>query len=153
MPNEPPEPSSSKRPTLFLSYAHADEVPARRLAAALEQAGYTVWWDAMIEGGTAYAKSIAAALEAADAVIVLWSAASVDSDWVRDEAAQARDRHRLIPLALDQTPPPLVFRQYQVIKMRSWRGSRRSPQFEAIERAIAQACGQQPPSPRIVPRG
>ena len=153
MPNEPPEPSSSKRATLFLSYAHADEVPARRLAAALEQAGYTVWWDAMIEGGTAYAKSIAAALEAADAVIVLWSAASVESDWVRDEAAQARDRHRLIPLSLDRTPPPLGFRQYQVIKIRNWRGSRRSAQFEAIERAISKACGQQPPPLRAAPRG
>ena len=76
-------------------------MPMRRRPAASQrrstQAGYTVWWDAMIEGGAAYAKSIGSALEAADAVIVMWSAASVESDWVRDEAAQARDRHRLIP--------------------------------------------------------
>lgn len=141
MPNEPSEPSTAKGATLFLSYSHADEAKAQRLAAALEQAGHTVWWDRLIEGGTAYAKSIGSALEAADAVIVLWSANSVDSDWVRDEAAQGRERHCLIPISLDGTRPPLGFRQYQVIKLRNWRGRRDTPQFEAVERAIAQCSG------------
>ena len=38
-------------PTLFLSYAHEDQVEAEQLAAALQRTGYTVWWDALIEGG------------------------------------------------------------------------------------------------------
>ena len=42
---------SVKRATLFLSYARADEASARLVAKALENAGYTVWWDALIEGG------------------------------------------------------------------------------------------------------
>ncbi|HEU0310274.1 MAG TPA: TIR domain-containing protein [Sphingomicrobium sp.] len=149
MPNEPPEPSTAKGATLFLSYAHSDEVQARRIAAALEEAGYTVWWDALIEGGAAYAKSIGAALEAADAVIVLWSKASVESDWVRDEAAQARDRQRLIPLSIDGTRPPLGFGQYQVIKLRHWRGRCDTPEFVALERAIATARGAPVPLPRV----
>jgi hypothetical protein len=108
MPEPTPDQPSAKRLTLFLSYAHADEARAWRLAKALEEAGYNVWWDALIEGGTAYAKSINQALESADVILVLWSAASVDSDWVKDEAALGRDRHRLVPLALDrvhQFPP------------------------------------------------
>lgn len=146
MPNEPSEPSNIKRATLFLSYSHADDSKARRIASALEEAGYTVWWDALIEGGAVYAKSIGSALEAADAVIVMWSASSVESDWVRDEAAQGRDRQRLIPISLDGTRPPLGFRQYQVIKFRSWHGRRDSPQFEALERAISTCSGSaQPP--------
>ena len=63
-----PEPSSAKRLTLFLSYAHADEARARRLKGALEEAGYNVWWDALIEGGTAYAKTINHALETAEVI-------------------------------------------------------------------------------------
>ena len=126
MPNEPSEPSDSKRATLFLSYSHADDAKARRIATLLEEAGYTVWWDALIEGGAAYARSIGSALETADAVIVMWSAHSVESDWVRDEAAQGRDRQCLIPISLDGARPPLGFRQYQVIKFRSWRGRRDS---------------------------
>ena len=97
MSNEPSEPSNTRRATLFLSYSHVDDAKARRIASALEEAGYTVWWDALIEGGAVYAKSIGSALESADAVIVMWSASSVESDWVRDEAAQGRDRQRLIP--------------------------------------------------------
>jgi TolB-like protein/Flp pilus assembly protein TadD len=151
MPEQLTEPSNEKRLTLFLSYAHADEARARRLAKALEAAGYNVWWDALIEGGTAYAKTINHALETADAIIVLWSAASVESDWVRDEAALGRDRQRLVPLSLDKVRPPLGFRQYQFINFRGWRGRRDAPEFIALERAIAAAAGHSAPRREIRP--
>jgi hypothetical protein len=153
MPNEPSEPSNAKRATLFLSYSHVDDAKARRIASVLEEAGYIVWWDALIEGGAAYAKSIGSALESADAVIVMWSATSVESDWVRDEAAQGRDRHCLIPISLDGARPPLGFGQYQVIKFRNWRGRRDSPQFQALERAISASCGAPSPPHRFRQKG
>jgi TolB-like protein/Tfp pilus assembly protein PilF len=128
--------------TLFLSYAHADEAKAKRLATALQHAGYIVWWDAMIEGGAAFSKSIAEALDSSDAVLVLWSAHSIESDWVRDEAAQGRERHRLVPLSLDGSHPPLGFRQYQMINLSHWHGRRASPEFRSVERAIASVLGQ-----------
>ena len=65
--------SEASKPTIFLSYAHADAKRAQQLAAALNARGYTVWWDTLIEGGASFAKSIREALEAADAVVVLWS--------------------------------------------------------------------------------
>lgn len=136
--------NDERRPTIFLSYAHADKTRAQRLAAALEEAGYTVWWDALIEGGSRFASSIDEALEAADAVIVLWSKNSIESDWVRDEATQARDRRRLVPVSLDNCRPPMGFRQYQLIDMTRWHGRTDSPQFDAIRRAIATAAGHTP---------
>ncbi|HEX6661678.1 MAG TPA: TIR domain-containing protein [Sphingomicrobium sp.] len=137
------QPSTPDNPvTLFLSYARVDEAQARRLASVLQHAGYVVWWDAMIEGGAAFSKSIADALDAADAVLVLWSAHSIESDWVRDEASQGRERHRLVPLSIDGSQPPLGFRQYQVIDLSHWHGRRASPEFRAIERAIATVRGQ-----------
>lgn len=145
MPIEPQEPSTDKPATLFLSYAHADEAKARRIAEALRQAGYEVWWDELIEGGAVYARSINAALQTADVVIVLWSATSVESDWVRDEAARGRDRQRLVPLKIDGTRPPLGFGQYQAINFRNWRGRRDSREFVALQRAIATALGQEVP--------
>jgi TolB-like protein/tetratricopeptide (TPR) repeat protein len=138
--------TASQAVALFLSYARVDEPSARRIAAALEHAGYTVWWDALIEGGAAFGRSIAQALESADAVLVIWSRTSVESDWVKDEAAHGRDRRRLIPLSLDGTLPPLGFRQYQVIDLSHWHGRRNSPQFMAVERAIAAAIGNEPAS-------
>jgi TolB-like protein/Tfp pilus assembly protein PilF len=137
---------AAKSATLFLSYARADESAARRLAAALEHVGYTIWWDALIEGGAAFAQSISDALDRADAVLVLWSKRSVESDWVKDEAAQGRERHRLIPLTLDGTLPPLGFRQYQVIDLSQWHGRRNSPQFAAVERAIAATTATSAPA-------
>lgn len=131
------------QPTIFLSYAHGDQAQAQRLAGALQRAGYTVWWDALIEGGSRYARSINEALEKADAVLVLWSKTSIESDWVRDEAAQGRDRHRLVPLSLDGTLPPLGFRQIQMIDLSHWRGRADAPQFKAIQRAIDMAMGQE----------
>lgn len=137
-------PSDSGQATVFLSYAHGDQAQAQRLARVLERAGYTVWWDALIEGGTRYAQTIDDALQAADAVLVLWSKKSVESDWVRDEAAQGRDRHRLVPLSLDGTLPPLGFRQIQMIDLSAWHGRPGAPQLKAVERAIATAIGQDP---------
>src|SRR5215204_4052683 len=144
MSNQAPEPSNAEPVTLFLSYAHGDKAQARKIAQALEHAGYTVWWDALIEGGAAYSRSISSALETADAIIVLWSATAVESDWVRDEAAKGRERQRLIPLSLDGARPPLGFGQYQVIDFRNWRGSQDSKEFDQLERAIAAAVGKQP---------
>ena len=149
MPIEPPEPSPSKPVTLFLSYSHSDEAKARRISSALRQVGYEVWWDELIEGGAVYARSISTALQTADVVIVLWSAAAVESDWVRDEAAQGRDRQRLVPLRIDGTRPPLGFGQYQAINFKNWRGRRDSREFVALQRAIATALGQEiPAAPR-----
>lgn len=132
---------SSNAPAVFLSYAHADQAKAQRLATALVRHGFVVWWDGLIEGGAQFAKSIREALEAADAIVVLWSKNSIESDWVCDEAAQGRDRRRLVPLSLDGSLPPLGFRQYQTIDLRGWRGRADAPQIEAIRRAIAGALG------------
>ena len=129
--------------TIFLSYAHADKAKAQRIASALEKSGYTVWWDALIEGGSRFAKSIDDALDKADAVVVLWSKNSIESDWVKDEASHARDRQRLVPISLDGSHPPLGFRQYQMIDLSQWRGKAEAPQMEAVRRAIATAVGQQ----------
>lgn len=134
--------SEPSQPVVFLSYAHEDQVKAQRLAAALAGRGYTLWWDGLIEGGAQFAKSIREALEAADVVIVLWSATSIESDWVCDEAAQGRDRRRLVPLSLDESLPPLGFRQYQTIDLAAWRGKANAPQILAIDRAIAAVSGQ-----------
>jgi TolB-like protein/Tfp pilus assembly protein PilF len=136
--------SGDSRPTIFLSYAHADAKRAQALAGALAERGYTVWWDDKIEGGASFARSIREALEAADAVIVLWSRTSVESDWVADEAAQGRDRKRLVPLSIDGSPPPLGFRQYQTIDLSGRTTKPSAAQVDRIDRAIRAAIGQAP---------
>lgn len=93
--------------SVFLSYDRDDSSAARSVAKSLEKSGYIVWWDQRIQGGAEFSKEIEQALAEADAVVVLWSRESVQSLWVRDEAASGRDRGRLVPLSLDGTDPPL----------------------------------------------
>lgn len=106
---------------VFLSYDRDDTSRARHFARALEQAGHNVWWDLHVRGGAQFGKVIEEALKAADAVVVLWSKHSVESAWVKDEAAAGRDSGRLVPVTIDGTQPPLGFRQFQTIDLSRWK--------------------------------
>ena len=117
--------------SLFLSYSRDDVGRIAQLAAALEVDGHKVWWDRHISGGQEYAPAIEEALESADVVIVCWTAKSIQSAWVRDEAGSGRDRGRLVPVTLDGCQPPLGFRQYQTVDLSRWNGK---PQADALER-------------------
>ena len=131
--------------SVFLSYAHADARSATPVAVALEKAGHSVWWDRHLRGGNQFSKEIEQALDAADVVVVLWSATSVESAWVRDEATAGRDSGRLIPTSLDGTDPPLGFRQYQTIDLSRRAGSGRPAKLAALIAAIEAVAGA--PSP------
>lgn len=128
-------------PALFLSYARNDLERIRPLAAALERAGHQVWWDRHIAGGQEFSGAIEQALADADAVIVCWSANSVGSAWVRDEAAAGRDSGRLVPATLDGSQPPLGFRQYQTIDLSGWNGRARSRALDPLKTAVDRVAG------------
>ena len=125
---------------VFLSYDREDLGKARPIAATLEKAGHSVWWDRHIKGGAQYSKEIDRALKSADAVVVLWSEHAVESAWVRDEAAAGRDSGRLVPATLDATEPPLGFRQYQTIDLSRSRGGK-TPQLNALLDAVESLAG------------
>lgn len=127
---------------LFLSYSRKDAVRARRFSDWLERQGHDVWRDDDdISGGASFSDEIEKALTECDAVIVLWSAASVQSAWVRDEAGFGRDKGKLIPFSLDGAEPPLGFRQFQSIALSRWKGHREPPDAERIKNAIAKIAG------------
>ena len=121
---------------IFLSYARDDEVFARTLARALESAGHEVWWDRRIDSGEEFAAEIEAALERADVVLVAWSAHSVKSAWVRDEASAGRDDGRLLPVSIDGWRPPMGFRQYQTLELPGWKGGSRDARTAELLKAV-----------------
>lgn len=131
---------------VFLSYDRRDADKAAVVVAALERGGHQVWWDRHIKGGRRFEAEIEQALGAADAVVVLWSANSVQSDWVKDEAASGRDRGRLVPATLDGTSPPLGFRQYHTLDLTTLRPSDLAV---VLDDAIATAMGSVLPERRV----
>lgn len=121
---------------IFLSYSRDDRVRVERLAVALMQAGYSVWWDRNLTGGERFQSEIQTELSAARAVIVIWTRASVNSHWVADEAGEGRDTGRLVPITLDGTVPPLGFRQFQGLDFSGWK-SVDDPVFADLRAALA----------------
>lgn len=119
--------------TVFLSYDHDDAERAAPIAAAFEKAGHSVWWDRHIHGGAQYNDEIEAAVEEADAVVVLWSERSVRSTWVRDEAAEGRDQNKLVPVLIDAVKPPMGFRQFQAIDCTR---SNRTPSGSSLQQIL-----------------
>src|ERR1700741_1150040 len=140
---------------LFLSYTRKDETKARRFTAWLEHEGHDVWRDEDdIRGGASFSSEIENALKECDAVLVLWSANSIKSDWVRDEAGYGRDAGKLIPFSLDGTEPPIGFRQFQAIGLSRWEGHGEPPGEDRIRSAITRIAElpETAPALRPVPR-
>jgi TolB-like protein/tetratricopeptide (TPR) repeat protein len=121
---------------IFVSYARADRERVAPVVAALEALGRRVWWDSHLAGGSAYAREIEDALRSADAVVVVWSQTSARSDWVRDEATVGLELARLVPIRLDDAPPPLGFGQFHTINFSRWNGQADAPEVTQLIRAV-----------------
>ncbi|MEO1199296.1 MAG: SUMF1/EgtB/PvdO family nonheme iron enzyme [Pseudomonadota bacterium] len=98
---------------VFISYSRQDQNSAEALAATLEAQGLNVFWDGHLVAGERWDERIDETLNAAKAVVVLWSDTSVRSRWVKDEASVGVDKGNLVPIALAGTIPPLGYRQIQ----------------------------------------
>jgi hypothetical protein len=83
---------------IFISYSKKQPQPTRDLAAYLESEGYSVWWDTNLTSGETFREVIDRELDAAKAVIVIWTAHSVTAAWVISEAQHAYYDRKLIPL-------------------------------------------------------
>jgi hypothetical protein len=92
--------------------------------------------------GTSYDKVIENALMNARAVIVAWSNTSVDSDWVRAEAAFALKRSKLLPIRLDDASPPLRFTHIHSINFSQWDGSSGDQAWQKLFADLAEMIGR-----------
>src|SRR5215475_3925717 len=86
---------------VFISYAKADRPLALKLAAMLEAEGWRTWWDTSLAIGDDFRNEIMTELGRARAVVVIWTDASIKSDWVRSEAGRAQADRKLIPVKLE----------------------------------------------------
>jgi hypothetical protein len=121
---------------VFLSYARSDSATADRIARALGKQGWSVWFDRELPAHCAYADVIATELEAAPAVLVLWSRASVESEWVRSEANRARELHKLVQAHVGEVRLPMPFDQIQCADLSNWRGAITHAGWQQISRSI-----------------
>ncbi len=136
---------------VFVSYAREDQSRAEQIARGLGAMGLDVFWDTEIPPGQTWSDYIEGKLDASRVVIVLWSAHSTKSQWVREEARMGRDKSKLIPAMLDNSPPPLGFGEVQAANLANWNGDPNHPDWTRFANAVfASARGRDvvPPRPQ-----
>ena len=126
---------------IFVSYARATEREARKIADALRHVGYDVWRDNELPAHRAYSEVIEERIKSAKAVLVLWSAEAVKSQWVRAEADAARELGTLVQATVDGSVPPMPFNQIQCADLAQWAGDTTSEGWRKVEGSIATLLG------------
>lgn len=106
---------------VFLSYSKSDRSLAQSVVQELESLGFSVWWDDRLTPNESWDKLIEDEIEDAKVVVVLWTTASIRSDWVRTEATYGKDNRKLIQARCEEISPPLAFTLLQRAELGGWR--------------------------------
>ena len=134
---------------IFFSYARPDKDRIEPLVRLLQQQGWSVWWDVKITPGKRWSSVLEKELGEAKCVVVVWSAHSVESDWVLTEAEDAKSRQILVPVLIDDVRIPLEFRRIETASLLDWDGTSLNHEIESLLAAISETIGGAPPNPPV----
>lgn len=126
---------------VLISYARRDRGVAARLAARLAERGLKAVWDISELPEGALLSAARHRANAAPAVVALWSAASVKSDWVRNEAEAAAQRDVLVSAAIDGAQAPVASGR-PIIDLSGWSAGGAEPSLDVLISAIADAASR-----------
>src|SRR5215510_8557441 len=112
--------------TVFLSYARKDLERIEPILKAFEARGWGMWVDRIqLRTGDEWQEKIPRAIANAYCVVVVWSKDSVESEWVKKEAALALEKVgkglRFFPVQIDQgIKIPEEFRKWHAADLTTW---------------------------------
>ena len=87
---------------IFISYSHKDKEYVHKLARALEHRGFDAWYDDEIDYGSRWEQEIEDHLRNCDAVILVASTESNNSEWVENEIHFAKSKRKpIFPLLIE----------------------------------------------------
>ncbi len=121
---------------VFVSYSRSDRDLVKPLIAEIEAQGWSVWWDPAIAPGQEFDRAISDELARASAVLVVWTARSVESRWVRGEARDGAERGILVPVRLGSVVLPIDLRAIHTIDLPQGKEAVNSPAFREVVQAL-----------------
>lgn len=92
---------------IFISWSRLDDERVKPIADRLASLGYSVWWER--RAGKSFAADAERELEAARAVLTIWSHNARNSTWVYAEASYGLEKDKLLQLRLDHAALPAPF--------------------------------------------
>jgi hypothetical protein len=105
---------------IYISYSKSDRHAAKAIVGAIRQAGLNAFDESDLQLDVDLEHHIARAVDTAQCVIILWSKAAAESEWLQFEiqrALQAWASGRLVLATLDETPLPVGLRDLSPIQI------------------------------------
>jgi N-acetylmuramidase/TIR domain len=127
---------------VFISYKREERDAVTLLAEKLRALQLDVWFDGKLRTGGAFDDEIAREIEAAKAVLTCWTPAAIASEWVRAEAAMARDAEKFVPCFLEPTKLVPPFNLVQTEDLMSWAGQENDPAWLKVLARIGELVGR-----------
>src|SRR5579862_9959455 len=106
---------------VFLSYSRTDRVMAEQVVRGLRSIGVDVWWDQDMPG-VDWQQELERQVTELSALLVIWTPASTNSEYVRDEARLALSRHKLVNALHGVHAPPFPFDRINGLPIDDWNG-------------------------------
>jgi TPR repeat protein len=128
---------------VFISYRRSDKPKAEALYRALKEEGLDIWWDAGLQAGETFDEKIQSLLQSTKAIIVLWSPAAIESEWVRGEGTIGRERGVLVPVMVEPVNIPVPFNLIHTADLCDWNGDRSDPIYQGVVTRIKQLAAKE----------
>jgi len=129
---------------VFISHAQSTVALTRQVADALRALGHSVWWDDELPVHQPFSRIIREHLDAAKAIVVIWSADAIDSDYVHGEAEAGRSARKLVQITADGTVPPIPFNQTQYADLTGWHGEVDAPLWRKVVASVGELVSASP---------
>ena len=115
----------------------------------MQTEGFPVWWDVEnLPSGESFNRAIQQALESSKRVVVLWSDASIKSDYVEAEAYWAWQNKKLHSVQLGEAVVVAVpFNTSHARNLAAWDGSPDFPEFRRLTADLVRIIGPRAPAP------
>ena len=127
---------------VFISYKREERDAITLIAERLRALKLEVWFDDQLRQGPAFDQEIAAKLAEAKCVLVCWTPAALDSEWVRGEAALAHGDGKLVACFLEPTRLIPPFNLQQTEDLMRWAGQEDDPAWIRLLTGIGERVGR-----------